>query len=90
MSYKQGQNLVCIHEGKWIDVNDGNVMHGPKYEETVTCAGQCDTYASNIDIAEYLLDNGNPQSFNKKWFIPLSEWNSMEEQIAEALQKELV
>lgn len=65
--------VICIDDN-WL-FSDGNE---PKVGEYVT-ATQCDTYPNNYDLEEYPLNStGNPTSFRKYHFIPISNIDETE------------
>ena len=90
MSYKQGQKLVCVHKGSWViemGPNKGKVSLGPKYEEVVTVTNKCHRHTECIDIDECRFSSyENKVCFSEYWFIPLEDWNQMEEEIKEAVK----
>jgi len=94
--WHKGQKLVCIDEinGFILKGRDAGTYSGnnPKLHETVTCDGQYNIGKYDcVDILEYLLDEYNyPQSFLKKHFVPLEEWQDATEAVEELLNEQCV
>ncbi len=62
--------VMCIDD-RFLHKGEGEE---PSIGEIVTVAGQCEVYPDNWDISEYPTDYiGNPWSFRKNLFAPLSD-----------------